>query len=217
MSVSITDFGAVGDDATDNQAFIEDAIDYCVTNGVTLTIPDGIYRHSGTIEWAWPNFKVLAVGANVVLKHTGTGRANDFNGLTHGSSTEGVSRCVFGGANRITCKGNPAGGTTQVVYVNNWNFSRMNVAPRDGQFAFIGENSGMGAAAAVESVFEIFCTPNVGDTFAVVPDYGMYLSDLPRARSSTPLLKDVAPTREPESTLPVPTGTFFWAALSRAA
>lgn len=56
-SVSVKDFGAVGDGnasagtGTDNRQFIQNAYDYCVTNGKDLFIPAGSYRIVGRVIW----------------------------------------------------------------------------------------------------------------------------------------------------------------------
>ncbi|KYH01709.1 hypothetical protein [Bradyrhizobium sp. DOA1] len=167
-------FGAAGDGVTNDYAAIVAAIDYCVANDLTLAISDGTYCHASTIQWAYPRFRVIATGANVIFKHTGTGVAHSFNGLATGSLTEGVFANVFGGPNRIRLHGNPAGGTTGLVYVNNWHWSEMKISGRDAQYIVYGANSGAGQGACVESLFDIDIRQgNDGVVFAVKPDIGI--------------------------------------------
>ena len=46
-TVSVKDFGAVGDGVTDDTAAIQAAITYASTNGYTLFSPPGVYNHTG--------------------------------------------------------------------------------------------------------------------------------------------------------------------------
>ena len=48
-SVSVKDFGAVGDGTTDDTTAIQSAINYCVTNGSELYFPKGSYRTTSTL------------------------------------------------------------------------------------------------------------------------------------------------------------------------
>jgi hypothetical protein len=45
--VNARDFGAVGDGVTDNTAFLQAGLDYCIGAGKTLFIPDGVYKILG--------------------------------------------------------------------------------------------------------------------------------------------------------------------------
>ncbi len=57
-SVSVIDFGAVGDgdhttgSGTDNYAAFQNAYNYCRANGLSLHIPAGNYRIAGQVSWA---------------------------------------------------------------------------------------------------------------------------------------------------------------------
>jgi hypothetical protein len=171
-------FGATGQGSADDLATINAAISYCSTNNLTLGISDGTYNHSGTITWAYPAFKVIALGANVIFKHTGTGVAHNFNGLIYGDPSQGVMKCVFGGSHRVMLKGNPAGGTTQLAYVNNWHQGEMKIRGRDADIVLFGENTGAGQAAAVSSTFDVQVSSNGdGVPFAVVPQTALYLKN----------------------------------------
>lgn len=49
-SISITDFGAVGDGKTDNRAAIQKAIDFAKANGKDVYVPEGTFLHNGLIK-----------------------------------------------------------------------------------------------------------------------------------------------------------------------
>lgn len=167
-------FGATGDGVTNDYSAIVDAIGYCVANNLTLGITDGTYCHGSTIQWAHPRFRVIALGDNVIFKHTGTGVAHSFNGLATGTPTEGVFANVFGGPHRIRLHGNPAGGTTKLVNINNWHWSEMKISGRDAQYIVYGENSGAGQGACMKSTFDIDIRQgNDGVVFAIKPDIGI--------------------------------------------
>jgi hypothetical protein len=47
---NVLDFGAVGDGATDDTAAIQEAIDYCLANAVSLYVPTGKYKLTSQID-----------------------------------------------------------------------------------------------------------------------------------------------------------------------
>ena len=49
QTVSIVDFGAVGDDATDNAVFVQAALDYAATIGAAVYAPAGVYVMEDTV------------------------------------------------------------------------------------------------------------------------------------------------------------------------
>lgn len=49
-SVNVKDYGAVGDDTTDDTSAIQAAATYCTSNGKTLFIPSGIYKITSAID-----------------------------------------------------------------------------------------------------------------------------------------------------------------------
>jgi len=67
-NVSITDFGAVGDGRTDNQAAIQRAFDYAAANKVGVYIPNGVFLHSGALTAN--GITISGAGEGAVLKAT---------------------------------------------------------------------------------------------------------------------------------------------------
>ena len=61
--VSVYDFGAVGDNSTDDTTAIQNAVDYCDTNGYTLYFPPATYAITGTITVLSCN--ILGTGATL--------------------------------------------------------------------------------------------------------------------------------------------------------
>jgi hypothetical protein len=175
-SLSAMSCGATGDGITNDFAAITSAIALAVAFSKSLYFPDGVYCHGSTIEWNKANNTRVFGGKRVTFKHTGTGVAHSFSGITTAGSGDGFKRNSWFWGDRATVQGNPAGGTTIGVYINNWHWSYMQVKIRDCATAFKGENTGApSAAAAVESVFDVYVSPAGGETFNVACGYGMYL------------------------------------------
>jgi hypothetical protein len=151
-----------GDGSTPDQTAIDAAIAYCVANNRTLGFPDGTYAHAGAINWAFNHLHVMTLGDNVVFVHTGTGIAHSFNGMANYPGTQGCVGGVFGGPGRIMLKGNPAGGTTRVINLDNWHRGYMKVALHDAETAFYGNDTGNVGSSAVETTFDISITPQDG-------------------------------------------------------
>lgn len=195
---SAKDFGVKGDGTTDDYAAINVAIAAAVANGKALAFPDGTYKHSGTIVWAYPLFRILALGGNVTFLHSGTGIGHDFNGRTNGSATEGVFRMVFGGANRIHLRGNPAGGTTKLARLDNFNWSEMKISGRDAQYIVYGENGGSGQGSAIESLLDIdIRSGSDGTPFAVAPDIGIRMDMCYATTFWRPTIEHCGTTNQP--------------------
>ena len=174
--VNVKWFGATGDGSTPDQTAIDAAIAYCVANNRTLEFPDGTYMHGGTINWAFNNFHVTAPGDNVVFVHTGTGIAHNFSGIANYPGTQGCVGGVFGGPGRIMLKGNPAGGTTRGVNIDNWHFGYMKVAIHDAASCLYGNDTGIVGACCVETTFEVRVSNNTDGPFAVQPGRGVELT-----------------------------------------
>jgi hypothetical protein len=170
--VNVKWFGAAGDGSTDDKAAIDAAIAYCVANNRTLEFPDGRYIHSGAINWAFNHFHVVALGDNVVFVHTGTGIAHSFSGIANYPGTQGCVGGVFGGPGRIMLKGNPAGGTTRVIDLDNWHQGYMKMALHDGATAFYGNDTGIVGSSAVETTFDMRITSQDG-SWALRPGHGV--------------------------------------------
>jgi hypothetical protein len=174
--VNVKWFGAAGNGSTNDQTAIDAAIAYCVAGNRTLEFPDGTYKHSGTINWAFNNFHVTAPGDNVVFVHTGTGIAHNFSGMANYPGTQGCVGGVFGGPGRIMLKGNPAGGTTRGVNIDNWHFGYMKVAIHDATNCLYGNDTGVVGACCVETTFDVRVSNNTDGAFAVQPGRGVELT-----------------------------------------
>lgn len=161
-SINACWFGAIGDDATDNQTVLASAISYMASLGKTLVISQGIYRFSGNLNFAsQSNMKTEFLG-NVTLKHTGTGIGVSLvptSGVTLG--------CRFGWNNPPLITGNT--NTTRVLYVNN--FDHAKGASRIGNG---NSTSGFGCLAdgLVLSDLDIQCSTN-SDTFTSRPFFAI--------------------------------------------
>jgi 3-phytase len=79
-TISILDFGAVGDGKTDNTIAIQKAIDAAAASGKTVTVPAGTFRHDGLLKLhgvdiagTGPASVLYATGAKQALQMTGNG------------------------------------------------------------------------------------------------------------------------------------------------
>lgn len=71
--VSVLDYGAVGDDTTDNTSAIQSSVIYAANNGKTLYIPKGIYKINGTITIPAIGLKIVGDGVeNSIIRQTST-------------------------------------------------------------------------------------------------------------------------------------------------
>ncbi len=61
-SVSVTQFGAKGDNATDNTPMFEACRDYCIANRKTMFAPDGLFRFDGDVD-LWGVHKIRFNGS----------------------------------------------------------------------------------------------------------------------------------------------------------
>lgn len=107
-SVSVKDFGAVGDGVTDDTAGLQAAINYAIGQDKTLRIPAGEYLYSTLTGLGHSELKILGDGSGVVkIVHTGTGEAIKIDG--NGSFIQGID--VQG----ISIQGNT--NTTSILYL----------------------------------------------------------------------------------------------------
>jgi hypothetical protein len=174
--VNVKWFGAAGDGSTDDKTAIDAAIAYCVAKNRTLELPDGTYLHSGAINWAYNSFHVAAPGDNVVFVHTGTGVAHNFSGVITYPTTKLCLGGVFGGPGRIMLKGNPAGGTTRGVNIDNWHFGSMKVAIKDCATCLYGADSASTGSSSVCTTFDVRIGGNADGPMTVTPGHGVDFS-----------------------------------------
>lgn len=188
--LSATDFGIKGDDATANDTAIATAVAYCVANNKTLAFPDGIYRHTNALNWAFNYLQVIALGGNCIFKHTGSGTAHSFSGIANYPASQGCEGGTFGGPNHFIVQGNA--NTVDLVLVDNWHFGDMKIKPRNASNAFLRtQDTGIVGASAVETTFDVKASTNFGGSFTTVPLYGMRLVSLASCVFIKPILEFV--------------------------
>lgn len=103
--LSVKQFGAKGDDATDNSVFLQKALDYSVDNGVTVLIPPGIYRYGTGLVLANANTAAFAnrgafLGESataVCLMYTGSNAVPALTVLGNTTGSGQTFRTKFGG------------------------------------------------------------------------------------------------------------------------
>lgn len=93
--LSVRDYGAVGDNSTDNTSALANAVAGAVALGARLRIPAGTYRYATSPNWANEALQVICE-PGVVLYHTGTGVAFNLDGGAAG-----------GGIHRFRLEGQP--------------------------------------------------------------------------------------------------------------
>jgi len=175
--LSVKDFGVTGDGSTNDYAKIVIAVTAARAAGKSLGFPDGTYCIGSTLELGYEKFRVLALGANVTIKHTGTGVGVSFNGIGNYPASQGAAGGVFGGPNRFLLEGNA--NTTNLVLVDNWHFGEMKIAGKNATNAILlCQDTGIVGASAVETKFDVHITTNVSGTFTTVPLYGIRATSL---------------------------------------
>lgn len=126
-SVSVKDWGAKGDGATNDYRAIVLARTVALATGRALLFPEGEYRHSDTLKFGFSHLRVFCRG-RVTLRHTGAGRAISFDaGPTQ--NIDGANEIHFGWDCPPTLIGNAD--TTDLVYVRGCHHMKMDVRLRD--------------------------------------------------------------------------------------
>ena len=129
-SVSVRDFGAVGDGVTDDTAALQAALDFCAPLGKALKFPAGVYI-SGPLSVTKPDASVIIRGEGGTLKNKArtTGgslllidgvRRVDIQGLEFDGNKAAVSGSVFGDA--LLCIRNVIGDALRNVNVSGCRF-----------------------------------------------------------------------------------------------
>lgn len=124
--VSVKDFGAVGDDSTNDTAAIQACATYCFANNIAMYIPAGTYKITTAIA---ASCSIRGDGPKVsIIKNYGTGDALDLSGSYYYTTFENFSVDGSGNAssrdgislyNTTTNTGNPAYCQFFRVYSNN--------------------------------------------------------------------------------------------------
>jgi hypothetical protein len=154
---------------SDDSSAIATAIATALTNGVTIVFTDGIACHSGTLNWAFNNLHVQFPTDNAVFIHTGTGVAHSFSGIANYPGTQGAVGGVFGGPGRPFLRGNPAGGTTACVGINNWHEGYMKAALHDCATGLLGTDTGIVGSSSVAGNYDIRISNNAEGAFIITP------------------------------------------------
>lgn len=98
-SANVKDFGAVGDNVSDDTEAFNRAIDSLKpTNGGTLIIPPGVYHVSGRV-WLISNLHIVGEGVPIIQKKQSSSYIAVFMGLA------GSSLGPRSGVNNVSCKG----------------------------------------------------------------------------------------------------------------
>ena len=145
-SVSVKDFGAVGDGVTDDTTALQNAINYAVQYKVKLNVPPGIYVTTAQLNASYTTGKYLTI-EGICEGFDGQGPATIYyNGATNAA----ISVLYVDSLSRVTIKGiefyannkagtafycNPANGLGNAAY--NWSFSNVNFASATEQGFFI--------------------------------------------------------------------------------
>jgi len=158
---------------SDDSTNLANAITSAMNTSTTISFTDGIVCHSGTINWGFNNLHVVFRSENVVFIHTGSGIAHNFNGILNYPGTQGAISGVFGGPSRPMLRGNPVGGTTVGVKIDNWHFGKMKVAIHDVATGVLGTDTGIVGSSSVEGDYDIRISNNEDGPFIIQPGRGI--------------------------------------------
>lgn len=157
---------------TDDSAAIATAVTAALAGNFTIVFTDGIIFHASTLNWAFNNLHVQFASDNVTFIHTGTGIAHNFNGINNYPGSQGAASGVFGGPGRPMLRGNPAGGTTVGVHIDNWHFGYMKVAIHDAATGLLGTDTGIVSSSSVAGIYDIRVT-NQDGPYIITPTRGI--------------------------------------------
>jgi hypothetical protein len=71
QTMSVTDFGAVGDGVTDDTAELQNAINYASANGLTLLVPEGTYITTTVLTLPTTGSNIVGDVSQPIIKRTG--------------------------------------------------------------------------------------------------------------------------------------------------
>ena len=145
-SVSVKDFGAVGDGVTDDTAAIQAAINANAASGGTILFPAGTYKITSSLTWYnavsanKPGISFIGEGrdSTILKSYIANGPLLDIRGTK--SFASGGSGSLFfngGGIYGIQFDGTNATGTSDAIYVQGWQYAEIidcyiYKLPRDG-------------------------------------------------------------------------------------
>jgi hypothetical protein len=156
------------------------ALSYAQANKLSLVAEEGLYEidAGAPIQWAFQQSSILAAGPRVQFRHRGTGRFFSFDGNAFNPADDGVKKCVFGGAYQIELMGNPAGGTTDLMYMNKFLDGILCMRGRDASVILRIDNGGSSMnLGSVLSRFDVTVSPDWDESaFAVPSVYGVAAS-----------------------------------------
>jgi hypothetical protein len=176
QTVSVKDFGAVGDGVTDDTAAIKAARDYAASSGAAIVFPQGDYKYSVSPNWGVSNLQVIAQG-RVRLYYTGTGNALIFDaGTTAGDLVYNVN---FGNDNKFHVFATSS--ALNGVYVRSVHHSYIGVDVHG-----CGTSSaGLLVEFAVCTTFNVVVSGNEGGWYLSAKPYNGYLLDKRLAGETT--------------------------------
>lgn len=162
--VSITQFGCIGDNQTDNTAALERVAAYMRTfvgnaRMPKVVVPVGVYRYATSPNWGIQGMTMEAQGG-AVFKHTGAGNAFICDG---GATGAGISRVQVRGNLRVV--GNAS--SRHAIYIRAVHHSFFEMSGRDVPQAILA------TFFTVCNEYRVKCTPTFEPGFSVVPSIGI--------------------------------------------
>lgn len=154
-------FGAVGDDTTDDYAAFAAMYTAAVASKKAMVIPAATYKLGTAWTISDSNVRVYAEGL-VTLHFTNAGQGLIIDG---GASSGSVYGAVFGGDTPIKIKGNAL--TTDVAFIRSAHHCNINLDVKDGI-------TGCRVNFAVDTKLKVECSVNTG-AFVLTPTTGLVL------------------------------------------
>jgi len=168
-SVSVKDFGAVGDGVTDDTAAIQAFRDHIAATLVLGIFPSGTYKYTASPNWAIENSTILAEG-KVILDYTGTGKA-----IVIDADASGAVSATAGLVYNLTFRGfsvQAPSAATDGLYLESIHHSNIEINFLGGCTSGIAFNIGF----SVVTEFRLTASVNVGGWSAGgKPTYGIKL------------------------------------------